>query len=80
MKRQRNKIWLSARDTTNWANRPSALWPCSTIAGHRLFAEFDKDGNLLDYTIDGRNDQHTDAIDVTEFNAITDDFRYATED
>ena len=33
------KLWLSANDTYNWATRPRAIWPCSKLAGNRLFAE-----------------------------------------
>ena len=47
------KLWLSANDTYNWATRPRATWPCSELAGKRLFAEFDR-GGLIDLAIDGR--------------------------
>ena len=33
------KLWLSANDTYNWATRPRDTWPCSKLAGNRLFAE-----------------------------------------
>ena len=36
------KLWLSANDTYRWATRPRAAWPCSELAGNRLFAEFDR--------------------------------------
>ena len=64
------KLWLSANDTYNWANRPNASWPCSVLAGKRLFAEFD-DGDLVDFAVNGKR-----SLDVTadEFTAITDDF------
>ncbi len=64
------KLWLSANDTYNWAHRPNRGWPCSSLAGHRLFAEF-SNGNLVDLTIDGRSDIDCDS---TEFDAITSDF------
>jgi len=64
------QLWLSANDTYNWANRIGAIWPCSELSGHRLYAEFDKNGDLVDMTIDGRyKDCSSD-----EFNAITSDF------
>ena len=47
------KLWLSANDTHRWATRPRAAWPCSELAGKRLFAEFDQ-GGLIDLAIDGR--------------------------
>lgn len=64
------RLWLSANDTYNWAHRPDASWPCSQLAGKRLFAEFD-DGDLIDYSIDG--DGYVD-MPADEFTAITDDF------
>lgn len=68
------KLWLSTNDTYNWAHRPNTgsfpFWPCSQLAGKRLFAEFDDD-DLVNYTVDGK-----DSVDVpvNEFTAITDDF------
>ena len=63
-------LWVSARDTEDWATRPGAAWPCSTLRGRRFFAAFDTNG-LYDLTIDGRSDAD---IDSHEFNAITADF------
>ncbi len=60
------KIWLSAEDTYKWAHRVGASWPCSTLSGKRLFAEFD-DGDLVDLTINGKANQDCDA---SEFNAM----------
>lgn len=64
------KLWLSASDTYEWAHRPGASWPCSTLSGKRLFAEFDSRGDLVDMAINGRS---TDC-DANEFNAITSDY------
>lgn len=61
----RIKLWLSASDTAIWARR----WPCSTLGGKRLFAEFDSNG-LCDLTINGRDGD----CDGNEFDAITADF------
>jgi hypothetical protein len=47
------RLWLSANDTYSWATQPRAAWPCSELAGNRLFVEFDR-GGLVDLTIDGR--------------------------
>lgn len=63
-------LWLSAKDTYNWAHRPHNKWPCSVLSGHRLYAEFDKTGDLIDMTIDGRIKD----CPADEFNAITSDF------
>jgi hypothetical protein len=61
-------LWLSANDTKSWANRAGARWPCSQLAGHRIFAEFDSHG-LCDLTIDGRYGD----CDAHEFNACVAD-------
>jgi hypothetical protein len=52
-------IWLSAKDTYDWAHRPGAAWPCSTLSGHRLRATI-QDDDLVDLTVDGRNDYEVD--------------------
>lgn len=69
------ELWLSAKDTYNWATRTGNAWPCSQLAGKRLFAEFDN-GDLVDYTVNGK-----DGVDIPadEFTAITDDFIGRTE-
>lgn len=64
------KLWLSANDTYDWANRPGERWPCSQLSGKRVFAEFDSRGDLVDMAINGKNID----VDVNEFNAITSDF------
>jgi hypothetical protein len=63
------KLWLSSSDTYAWAHRTGAAWPCSQLAGRRVFAEFDSNG-LCDLAIDGKSDEDCDA---NEFNAITSD-------
>ena len=47
-------LWLSARDTYDWAHRAGASWPCSTLSDKRLFVQFDSNG-LLDLSINGRD-------------------------
>lgn len=63
------KLWLSARETYDWAHRPGSSWPCSQLSDKRLFVEFDRNG-LCDLAINGRM---TDC-DANELNAITSDF------
>lgn len=70
------QLWLSANDTYDWANKSGGKWPCSVLSGHRLYAEFDKDNNLVDIRIDGRI-QRIVNCPVDEFNAITSDFMKA---
>jgi hypothetical protein len=66
------KLWLSANDTYAWAHKPGAAWPCSQLSGRRLFAEFDRRGDLVDMSIDGgRGEQDCDS---NEFNAIVTDY------
>ena len=68
------KLWLSADDTYRWARRPGAAWPCSFLAGKRLFAEF-ADGDLVDFAVNGKSSSATArALPADEFNAITSDF------
>lgn len=63
-------LWASANDTYDWAHRPGASWPCSTLSGHRFFAAFDGNG-LCDLTVDGRD--APDDIDGHEFSALCSD-------
>jgi hypothetical protein len=64
-------LWLSADDTYEWAHRPGASWPCSTLSGKRLVVVFDASGNLVDMAINGgRGEQDCDG---NELNAITSD-------
>lgn len=61
------KIWISADDTYAWARQ----WPCSTLRGKRVFAEFAPNGDLIDLAVNGRSDAD---IDGHEFNACVSDF------
>jgi hypothetical protein len=67
------KLWLSASDTEAWATRPHASWPCSSISGHRLFAEFAPNGDLVDLALDSRSAD----VPCDELNAMTSDFLVA---
>ncbi len=60
-------LWASARDTDEWATRPGAAWPCSTLRGKRFVAAFDSNG-LYDLSVNGRD--ASDDIDGHEFSAI----------
>ena len=72
---QSTQLWLSANDTYNWAHKSGAIWPGSVLSGHRLYAEFDKTGDLIDYTIDGK----TEYCPQGEFGAITSDYLEGTK-
>ena len=63
-------LWLSAWDTEAWAASPGASWPCSHLAGRRLFCSFDRNG-LCDFTIDGKYDNGE--VDAQELNACVAD-------
>jgi hypothetical protein len=66
------RLWLSASDTEQWAHKPGAVWPCSTLAGKRLFAEFAPNCDLVDMRLNGgRGSQDCDGH---EFDAITSDY------
>ena len=68
------QLWLSANDTRSWASRPGAHWPCSTLAGKRVWAYFDTRGDLIDVTVNGTGGCQVDEMDGHEFSAITSDF------
>ena len=65
------KLWLSSHDTEVWATG-YPRWPGSALESHRLFVEYDSDGDLIDLTIDGRSAEHFD-VDAGELNAIVED-------
>lgn len=48
-----------------FASFSEGRWPCSEIAGHRLFAQFDSNG-LVDLAIDGKDAD----ISRDEFSAL----------
>ena len=58
-------LTLSCSDTANWANKPGASWPCSTIAGHKITVHVDGYG-LCDYF-------GPDNVDGSELDAIISD-------
>jgi len=47
-------LWLSARDTEAWASRPGEVWPCSELAGRRVYVCFDSNG-LCNLAVDGKD-------------------------
>lgn len=63
-------VWISARETEGWARR----WPCSALAGRRVFARFAENGDLVDLAVDGRS------VDgpANELTALLEDFLPAT--
>lgn len=64
------RLWLTADETYNWANKPNGVWPCSTISEHDLYVEYDEHG-LLDYYFDNQNRGYQ--FDDNEFSAIITD-------
>lgn len=69
-------IWLSANDTFDWAHRPTATWPCSTVSGKRLKVHYSPRGDLDGLTINGQyidDDCTCEAINGLEFNACLQD-------
>lgn len=58
-------LWASARDTYDWAHKPGAAWPCSTLSGRRFVAVFDSNG-LCDLSLDGgRGEQDCDSWELS---------------
>ena len=39
-------LWLSARETYDWASKIGGAWPCSTIRGRSVMVQFDANGLL----------------------------------
>lgn len=71
------KLWLSANETSKWAKRVNATWPCSQLAGKRVFVGYDSNG-LCELLINGKQKD----CDSNELNAIVCDFleeRYSKE-
>lgn len=62
-------LWASKRATANWANKPGAIWPCSTLAGRRLKVEFDRNG-ICDMSLNGRYADSGAPVDASELNAF----------
>lgn len=55
---------LSRQDTYNWAHKPGAAWPCSTLAGLHVWIEVDKNGLC---------DMNLPDVDAHELEAIVSD-------
>ena len=68
------QLWLSANDTRTWASRPGAAWPCSTLAGKRVWVYYDGSGDLIDITVNGNGGRAVGDVDGAELDAITSDF------
>jgi hypothetical protein len=61
-------LWLSARDTYDWASKLDAVWPGSTLSDHRLMVSVDSNG-LCELTLDG----HQFNADGHELDAVVSD-------
>ena len=57
-------LWASARDTDDWATKPGAAWPCSTLRGKRIFAAFDSNG-LYELTVNGKRPSELDGYELS---------------
>lgn len=60
-------VWLSEVDTFDWPRRAGKAWPCSTLDGKRVRAEFNRNG-LVGLKIDGKD--APDDIDAHELNSM----------
>ena len=65
------KLWISSPETAEWACEPGKRWPCSYLAGRRLYVEFDASGDLVDCAVNGEHDEN---VPGDEFSALTSDF------
>ena len=64
-------MWLSARDTYDWAHRDGARWPCSATSDRRLVVGVDGNG-IHGLAVDGHED-HDGDIGSDELGAIVAD-------
>lgn len=64
-------MWLSRRDTYDWAHRPNKRWPCSTLSDKAVMVYVDRNG-LCDLTVNGRG--APDSIDGSELDALVSDY------
>ena len=66
-------LWLTEAETYQWAHRPGSAWPCSSLSGHRLRAEFNCNG-LCDLWLGGHYQGHeNNAFPSAEFSACVAD-------
>jgi hypothetical protein len=78
------QLFLTAQETEDWATRPGAEWPCSTLRGRRVRVDVDANG-LNDYAIDGGHnvylgeDMEPQEPDEEELRAIVGDFTENTD-
>ena len=56
-------LWLTANETYKWAHKAGPTWPCSTLAGHKLFVAIDSNG-LCDITLDGKEALEIDSNEL----------------
>lgn len=71
-----SRVYASQAATQAWASKPGARWPCSTVAGHRIRADFDTGahaGDLVDLAVDGRD--APEDLDGYELGVVLDDLR-----
>jgi len=61
-------IYLSERDTFDWAHKDGAAWPCSECSGHKLRIELER-GDLIGFAIDGKDGD----MNAAELSAIIND-------
>jgi hypothetical protein len=47
-------VWVSAKETYEWAHKSYASWPCSELSSNRFFAAFDRNG-LYQFTMNGKD-------------------------
>ena len=48
-------LWLSEKETWDWSTRSKTFWLKSKIAGKRFAAHYGRN-ELVEYSVDGRND------------------------
>lgn len=62
-------IFLTEDDTYKWANKKDGKWPCSTLSGRTLLANYDRHG-LTDMLVKGGEEETVEDVDINELDAI----------
>jgi len=65
-------LWLSARETEDWATKPGAVWPCSTLRWRSLCVEVDSNG-LCGLRVSGPEPENPDLGAGGELEALVAD-------
>ena len=67
------RVSISAKTTRDWAHKPLAAWPCSTLSGKDIVVEFDDTGDMISFMASTDKGRCDNDIDAAELKAMLDD-------